>query len=161
MLYSAPGNPIKTLNECQVSLPLLQVWDYPRALEKEISLAFCMCFTLGLPASAPQSITKVWSRNWRKGHTKTVPPGDPSHIQPPNPDAIVDAWKCLLIEAWYGCLLRGSFRVWQIQKRKLLGSHWTELKGPWWRRWRRDWRIWGGLQLHGQTTRAPGDCNTK
>jgi hypothetical protein len=35
----------------------------------------------------------------RKGHPVTVPPGDPSHIQPPNPDTIVDANKCLLTGA--------------------------------------------------------------
>ena len=33
-------------------------------------------------------------------HIKTVkcpaPPGDPSHIQPPNPDTIVDVNECLL-----------------------------------------------------------------
>ena len=31
----------------------------------------------------------------KKGHPKTVPPGDPFHIQLPNPDTIVDANKCL------------------------------------------------------------------
>jgi hypothetical protein len=35
----------------------------------------------------------------RKGHPETAPPGDPSHIQSPNPDAIVDAGKCLLTGA--------------------------------------------------------------
>jgi hypothetical protein len=35
----------------------------------------------------------------------------PSHIQPPNPDLIVDARKCLLTEISYGCLLRGSARA--------------------------------------------------
>jgi hypothetical protein len=29
-------------------------------------------------------------------------PGDPSHIQPPNPDAIVEAGKCLLMELCQG-----------------------------------------------------------
>ena len=29
----------------------------------------------------------------------TAPPGNPSHIQPPNLDDIVDAGKCLLMEA--------------------------------------------------------------
>jgi hypothetical protein len=32
-------------------------------------------------------------------HTVTVPPGDPSHIQLPNPDTIVNANKCLLTGA--------------------------------------------------------------
>lgn len=31
--------------------------------------------------------------------SKTVPPGDLSHIQSPNPDTIVDAKKCMLTEA--------------------------------------------------------------
>jgi hypothetical protein len=30
--------------------------------------------------------------------TETASPGDPSHTQPPNPDTIVDAGKCLLME---------------------------------------------------------------
>ena len=38
----------------------------------------------------------MWSRNRRKAHLETVLPGDPSHIQLPNPDTIVDANKCLL-----------------------------------------------------------------
>jgi hypothetical protein len=38
-------------------------------------------------------------RDGRKGHPEIAPPGDPSHIQPPNPDTIVDARKCLLIES--------------------------------------------------------------
>jgi hypothetical protein len=29
---------------------------------------------------------KVWSRDGRKGHPETAPPGERSHIQPPNPD---------------------------------------------------------------------------
>jgi hypothetical protein len=37
---------------------------------------------------------KVWSRDWRKGHPETSPPGDPSQIQLPSPDTIVDANKC-------------------------------------------------------------------
>ena len=39
---------------------------------------------------------KVWSRDWRKDHPDTAPPGDPSHIQSPNPGTIVDANKYLL-----------------------------------------------------------------
>jgi hypothetical protein len=34
-----------------------------------------------------------------KGHPETAPPGDPSHIQSPNLDVIMNARKCLLIEA--------------------------------------------------------------
>jgi hypothetical protein len=81
-------------------------------------------------------------------YPETVPPGDPSHIQLPNPDTIVGAGKCLLTGAWYGCLLRVFARVWQIQRQMLtakLGWAW----GPWWRSWRRDWRNWEGLQPHG------------
>ena len=35
----------------------------------------------------------------------------PSNIQSPNLDAFVNAGKCLLTRACYGCLLRGSARV--------------------------------------------------
>ena len=34
-----------------------------------------------------------------EGYPETVPPGDPSHIQLPNPGTIVDANKCLLTGA--------------------------------------------------------------
>jgi hypothetical protein len=37
-----------------------------------------------------------------------LPHGNSSHIQSPNPDSFVDANKCLLTEACYSCLLRGS-----------------------------------------------------
>jgi hypothetical protein len=33
------------------------------------------------------------------GALETAPPVDPSHVQLPNPDTIVDANKCLLTEA--------------------------------------------------------------
>jgi hypothetical protein len=33
-----------------------------------------------------------------KGYPE-IPPGDPSHIQSPNPDTIADAKKCLLTGA--------------------------------------------------------------
>jgi hypothetical protein len=41
---------------------------------------------------------KVWNRDWRKGHPETAspPPPDPSQIQFPNSDTIVDVNKCLL-----------------------------------------------------------------
>jgi hypothetical protein len=44
-------------------------------------------------------IGKVWSRDREKGYPETAPPWDPSHIQKPNPDIIVDAKKCLLTGA--------------------------------------------------------------
>jgi hypothetical protein len=34
-----------------------------------------------------------------KHGAETAPPGDPSHIQLPNPDTVVDANKCLLTGA--------------------------------------------------------------
>ena len=61
-----------------------------------------------------------------KGYPETVPPGDPSYIQTPNPDTISDAKKCLLTGAWYSCLLRESSRAWQIQRWMLSANHWTE-----------------------------------
>jgi hypothetical protein len=73
----------------------------------------------------------VWSRDWRKGHPKTVPPENLSYIQSPYTDSIVDAKKCMLRSAsgvWYSCLLRGSVRVWQIQRGMLAHNHWTNHK---------------------------------
>ena len=68
---------------------------------------------------------KVCSRDWRTGHPETAPPGDPAHIQAPNPDYIADAKKCMLTGAWYSYLLRGIARSWQIQ-RMIRANHWTE-----------------------------------
>jgi hypothetical protein len=42
---------------------------------------------------------KVWSRDLRKDHPEMASPGDPSHIQLPNLDVIVNSGKCLLMEA--------------------------------------------------------------
>ena len=72
----------------------------------------------------------MWSKDWRKGHPETAPPGDPSHTQFPNPDTIVDANKCLLTGAWYSCLLRGSTSACQIQRWMLSANHWTEHRVP-------------------------------
>ena len=68
---------------------------------------------------------KVWSRDWRKGHTETAPPGDPSHIQLPNQDTLVDANKFLLTGTWYSYLLRVSASSWQIESWMLTANHWT------------------------------------
>jgi len=50
----------------------------------------------------------------------------PIHIQPPNPNNIADAKKCMLTGAWYSCLLRGYARAWQIQRQMLTANCWTE-----------------------------------
>ena len=72
----------------------------------------------------------MWSWDWRKDHPETASPRDPSHKQPPNPDTIMDANKCLLTGAWYSCVLKGSASVWQIQRWMLSGVHWTEHRVP-------------------------------
>jgi hypothetical protein len=41
---------------------------------------------------------KFLSRDYRNDHSETAPPGDPSYIQPLNPDTIVDNNKVLLTE---------------------------------------------------------------
>jgi hypothetical protein len=38
---------------------------------------------------------KVQSRDWRNDHLETVPPGDLSHKQPPNPDTMADAIRAV------------------------------------------------------------------
>jgi hypothetical protein len=80
----------------------------------------------GLPAP----LTQRDLREEGPSHPETAPPGDPSHIQSPNPDTIVDANKCLLTGAWYSCLLRGSASAWQIQKWMLTAIYWTEHRVP-------------------------------
>jgi len=46
--------------------------------------------------------------------------------QPPNPDNIADAKKYMLTGAWYSYLLRGSTRIWQIQRWMVAENQWTE-----------------------------------
>ena len=72
----------------------------------------------------------VWSKDWRHNHPETAPPRDPSHIQPSNPDTIVDVNKSLLTGAWYSYLLKESASAWQIQKWMLTAIHWTEHRVP-------------------------------
>ena len=72
--------------------------------------------------------TKMWSRDWRKGHQEVARLGDPFHIQ--SPYTIVDAKKCFLIGARYSCFLRPSGSAWQIQKWMLTSIHWTEHRVP-------------------------------
>jgi hypothetical protein len=52
----------------------------------------------------------------RNDHPETAPPGDPFHIQPPNPDTIAYARKILLTGPWYTSLLWGYASAWQTQK---------------------------------------------
>ena len=73
---------------------------------------------------------KVWGRDWRKGNPETAPPGHLSHIQSPNPDAIVDVNKFLLAGGWNSCSLSGSDSAWQVQKEMLTSTHLTEHRVP-------------------------------
>jgi hypothetical protein len=61
---------------------------------------------------------------------ETVSPRGPSRLQTPNPDTMVDANKCLLTGAWYGCPLRGSARALPIQMWMLEANHQTEHWDP-------------------------------
>jgi hypothetical protein len=64
-------------------------------------------------------------------------------------DTIVDVKKCLLTRAWYSCLLRGSARAWQIQRKMLTVNHWTGHGVPNGGVRERNWR---GLQRIARTT---------
>ena len=46
-----------------------------------------------------KGITRTKSRAETEGNPETAPPGDPSYMQPPNPDTIADTKKCLLTGA--------------------------------------------------------------
>ena len=41
-------------------------------------------------------VDKTWSRDYRKGHAETAPPGDLYYIQTPNLGTIADAKKYML-----------------------------------------------------------------
>jgi hypothetical protein len=49
-------------------------------------------------------------------YPENIPPGDPSHNQPPNPDTITYVRKILLKGPGYSCLICGYASAWQIQK---------------------------------------------
>ena len=111
--------------------------------------------------------TKVWSRDWRKGHSETAPPGDPFHIQSPNLEAIEDDRKCLLMGTWYGYFLRGSARVWQIQRpifTVIIGLNTGVLDGGAGVGSERAERVWrsmrGATVSEARPPRAPGDWTT-
>jgi hypothetical protein len=87
---------------------------------------------------------KKWCRDWRKGHSETAPPRDPSHLQTPNPDTIADDKKPLLTGTWYTYTLRGSASIWPIQVWILKTNHWTEHGDPYGR-------------VRGRTEGAEGD----
>jgi hypothetical protein len=83
-------------------IPKIQFTDHmkPKKKEDQNVDASVLFMRVSNTYSEEEIWDKVWSRDWRKGHPETVPPGDPSHIKPPNQDTIVDARKCLLMEAW-------------------------------------------------------------
>jgi len=55
---------------------------------------------------------KEWSRDQRKVHAETAPPGDPSHMQPSNSVTIANGKKCLPTEVWYGCHIIDNSYFW-------------------------------------------------
>ena len=55
--------------------------------------------------------TKYGAETERKAIQRLSHLGNPSHIQTLNQDTTADAKKCLLMEACYSCLLRGSARA--------------------------------------------------
>ena len=73
---------------------------------------------------------QIEEQGLKKRSTETASPGEPPHIQPPNPSIIADAKKCLLTGTRHGRLLRGSPRVIEIQMKMLVAKHQTEHENP-------------------------------
>jgi len=69
---------------------------------------------------------KVWSRDWRKGHPETAPPAVHPICRHQTQSLLLMAKKFMLTGSWYNCLLRGSARAWQIQRRMLAANYCTE-----------------------------------
>jgi hypothetical protein len=72
--------------------------------------------------------TKIWNRNWRKGHQGTVSPGDLSCVQTPNPDTVVISQRCLMTGTWCGYSLEGTASTEQIWI--FIADIQTELRDP-------------------------------
>jgi hypothetical protein len=70
----------------------------------------------------------VSSRDQKKGHPGTVPPGYSSHIQLPNPDTIVDG--CQEVHAERSLIWLSPARALQIQRWMLAANHLTERGFP-------------------------------
>ena len=84
----------------KLRIPKIQFTDPMKLKQKEDqSVDTLVLLRRGNKISMRGDTKTVWSRNGRKGHPVTVPPGDPSHIQSPNPDTVVDAEKCMLTGA--------------------------------------------------------------
>ena len=73
---------------------------------------------------------QIEEQGLKKRSTEIASPGELPHMQPPNPSTIADPKKYLLAGTRYGCLLRGSPRVIQIQRRMLAAKHQTEHEDP-------------------------------
>ena len=56
----------------------------------------CSCVNPELLLSKGNIGTKSGTETEGKAIQETTPPGDPSHMQTPNPDTIADVKKCLL-----------------------------------------------------------------
>jgi hypothetical protein len=89
----------------------------------------CPSFSRSLSVSAVTWVFDLSHSDWCEVETQGCfdlhfLPGDPSHIQLPTPDTIVDANKCLLTQAWYSSLPRGSSGAWTIQRWML--SDWAQ-----------------------------------
>jgi hypothetical protein len=63
-------------------------------------------------------------------HPLTVPPGDPSHIQPSNPDTIVDANKSLVTGDCHRRLTPVRLCQCLTNTEVLTVIHWTEYRVP-------------------------------
>jgi hypothetical protein len=78
----------------------------------------------------PELYTKSLTQETNSYNTKTTPPRDPSHNQPPNPDTIAYARKILLKGPCYSCLVWGYASAWQIQKWMLTVIYKMEHRDP-------------------------------
>jgi hypothetical protein len=68
--------------------------------------------------------------DWRKDQPETASPGDPSYIQPPNPDTIAYDRKVFLTKPRYSYLLWSYSNAWQIQKCMLIVFYLMEHRSP-------------------------------
>jgi len=107
-------------------MPNIKFTDHMKLKKKKTKMWMLQSFLEGGTKYRKKYRNKEWSRVWRKGHPGSAPPGDTSHMQPPNPVTIADAKKCLLTEARYGCLRRGSDRAfWFRWGCLILPSNWA------------------------------------
>ena len=85
--HKGEGEPVENISRGEAWTPV-EGWGHPPS--SNILTQNCSCLREIQGQRGEQRLKE------KKDHPETAPPGDPSHIETPNPDNIAHAKKCLL-----------------------------------------------------------------